>query len=107
MPQDPPLEHSHEETPEERALSALRSRMARPQPKAPGEPLDDAEESGVSAGSATGFVGMLAKRQLDGEPSTASGIEAEAERRSRYSLQMAREVVPPVGIEQPPAEPAG
>lgn len=86
MPDEP------EETPEERALSALRNRMARPQPKAQGEPIDLREESGVGSGSATGFVGMLAKRQLDGEASTAGGIEAESERRARYPLQMAREI---------------
>jgi hypothetical protein len=90
-----------EETPEERALAALRSGMARPQPKAPGEPAGNpSEESGVGSGSATGFVGMLAKRQLDGEL-TGSGIGDEAGRRSRYPLRMAREVVPPLGIEQP------
>jgi hypothetical protein len=98
-----PDETSPEETPEERALSALRSRMARPQPKAPGEPIESAEESGVGSGSATGFVGMLAKRQLDGEGSTAGGLEGESERRSRYPLQMAREI-PPQG-EAPPVPP--
>ncbi len=104
MPQDQAQdkEDEREETPEERALAALRNRMARPQPKAAdeagGAAENAAEESG--AGTAPGFVGMLAKRQLDGGPA-GGGIEGEAARRSRYPLRMAREVVPPLGIEQP------
>ncbi|HVT80274.1 MAG TPA: hypothetical protein VHM90_06410 [Phycisphaerae bacterium] len=107
MAEDHKPEPPQDETPEERALSALRSRMARPQPKAAGDPQEDAaEESGVGSGSATGFVGMLAKRQLDGDSVAGvevTGLEGEAARRARYPLQMAKEVVPPVGIEVPPA----
>src|SRR4051812_31990742 len=45
-----------------RALSALQ-RLAKPQPRATGESSSEAEEVG-GPGSASGFVGMLAKRQI-------------------------------------------
>ena len=51
---------------------------------------------------------MLAKRQLDGDSVAGmelNALEGEAAKRSRYPLEMAREVVPPVGIEQPPPAP--
>jgi hypothetical protein len=63
---------------------------ARPQPKAfDGEPLEPEEP--VGAGSATGFVGMLARKQKEtGERFTA---EQRAALRAKYQVQMAREVI--------------
>jgi len=81
------------------ALSALQ-RLAKPQPRATagdGENSPEAEDVG-GPGSASGFVGMLAKRQIGEADFHAiegkSPDEARAVPPAKYPLQMAREVLP-------------
>src|SRR4051794_6302767 len=79
-----------------RALSALQ-RLAKPQPRATGENAPDTQDVG-GPGSASGFVGMLAKRQIgEAEFHAIEGktpAEARAVAPAKYPLQMAREVLP-------------
>lgn len=100
----------------DRALAALQ-RMAKPQPK-PQEPdeLDPRSTGGQNPlpgggeggeGSATGFVGMLAKRQLDsgGSRGPGSGVTGSAR---GAPLPMAREIRGESEEADPvPAEPSG
>ena len=105
-PSPPPAGRSVAAAKHARALSALQ-RLAKPQPRATGENSSEAEEVG-GPGSASGFVGMLAKRQIgEAEFHAIEGktpAEARAVPPAKYPLQMAREVLP----EQsgPPAEPS-
>jgi hypothetical protein len=68
----------------------------KPQPKAnPGSPPHPTQDMGPLSG-ASGFVGMLAKGQLeDKDGSRVLPPVAESSRRAKYKLPMAKEIAPP------------
>ena len=77
--------------PEDPAIAALK-RLARPQPKAVGEPLPPVPEHSGGSGSATGFVGTLGKRP--GEPLPGDSMAGTPGVKPANTLRMAREVRP-------------
>src|SRR6187549_3723951 len=86
-----PAQEKNNNPPDEQALAALK-RLARPQPKAIGEPLPQPPENAGGSGSATGFVGTLGKRP--GEPLPGDSIAGTPGVRPPNTLRMAREVPP-------------
>jgi hypothetical protein len=80
------------------------ARPAKPQPKPQHGTRPPDPETAAGSGSATGFVGMLAKRQFDADVLSATFAD-EAARRQR--LHMAREITPPNTSSTPSATPSG